>query len=708
MKFTRFISLCCVFGLAAFLVLSTTISKVWPADASLSAERDRYQKLYDDGNYKDAYDGFRKLTLDATDDPLRVGSDLDMALNCLRQLGRLDEIDELRENAVQVHAQNWRLLEAAADSYLNFDHFGFIVAGKFSRGPHRGGGEAVNSMERDRVRAMQMMAQAIPLVQNEPKKVEAANFWMAMSRMLLANRGYNDAWRLQYLTNLNELSDYEQGWYRGSGTQGAPVDADGNPVYHYLPKSWQAAQSDGERWRWALSQAAENNPRLLNAVREELANFLQNQFGVQTMAFYGAFFGGLEDDETKKDESGTWALHTLADSETIARLASGIKRFKLPDEFNFIRIYQQIADEPKTGHGEFALEQLAHIYENRRQYPQAAEYWRRSIKEYGPGHDDFKKQRLEQIVGNWARFEPVVMQPAGKGATVDFRFRNGKKVTFEAREIKVAKLLNDVKQYLKSNPNQLDWQRLNIADVGYRLVQEKQDQYVGERVAQWDLDLKPRPQHFDSRMTVSTPLQKAGAYLLTAKMADGNTSQIVIWLEDTAIVKKPLSKAMYYYLGDAVSGAPIPKANIEFFGYRQRQVGNNKFFIDVQDYAEHTDGDGQLVVNSKEHDNEFQWIVTATTPEGRLAYLGFTNVWSGDYYDSQYNETKVYTITDRPVYRPNQKVQFKFWVCHAQYDQEDKSEFANQTFGVEIQNPKGRRFSTKRTRPTLMAALKGS
>ncbi len=252
-----------------------------------------------------------------------------------------------------------------------------------------------------------------------------------------------------------------------------------------------------------------------------------------------------------------------------------------------------------------------------------------------------------------------------------------------------------MKQYLKSNPNQLDWQKLNIADLGYRLVQEKQDQYLGERVAQWDLELKPRPQHFDKRITVSTPLQKAGAYLLTAKMADGNTSQIIVWLEDTAIVKKPLSKAMYYYVGDAVSGAPIGKANVEFFGYRQRQVGNKQFTIDVQDYAEHTDGDGQLVVQSKEHDNEFQWIVTATTPEGRLAYLGFTNVWSGDYYDSQYNETKVFTITDRPVYRPGQKVQFKFWVRHAQYDQEDKSDFANQTFNVEIQNPKGEKVLSK-------------
>ncbi len=250
MKFGKLFSLVCVLGCAALFLLSAGIDTVWPADNSPQAERDRFQKLYDEGNYKDAYDGFRKLVLDANDDPLRVAADLNMALSALRQLGRLDEIDELRENAVQVHSQNWRLLVGAAQSYLEYDHYGFIIAGKFLRGPHRGGGEPVNSMERDRVRAMQLMAQAIPLVQNEPQKSDAANFWLTMSRMLLANRGYNEAWRLQYLTNLDELPDYDQGWYRGSAPQGAPVDADGNPIYHYVPKSWQAAQTDGQRWRW--------------------------------------------------------------------------------------------------------------------------------------------------------------------------------------------------------------------------------------------------------------------------------------------------------------------------------------------------------------------------------------------------------------------------------------------------------------------------
>src|SRR5262249_3163426 len=195
------------------------------------------------------------------------------------------------------------------------------------------------------------------------------DFWAAMSRMLLTNRGYSDAWRLQTLTNLDELPDYDQGWFRSTGAQGAPVDADGDPVFHYAPSTWQAAKTDGERWRWALSQVVENNPRRLNEVRYQLAEFLQSQFGVQTMAQYAAYFRGLDDSNDGKKEVGAWALSSLADDETIARLASGVKRFKLPAEFDFVHIYNQIADEPKTGRAEQALEQLARILANRRQYP---------------------------------------------------------------------------------------------------------------------------------------------------------------------------------------------------------------------------------------------------------------------------------------------------------------------------------------------------
>ena len=76
-------------------------------------------------------------------------------------------------------------------------------------------------------------------------------------------------------------------------------------------------------------------------------------------------------------------------------------------------------------------------------------------------------------------------------------------------------------------------------------------------------------------MTVTTPLQKAGAYLLTGQMQDGNVSRIIIWVADTALVKKQLDQQSWYYVADAVTGQPVAKANVEYFGWRQEQVKPN-------------------------------------------------------------------------------------------------------------------------------------
>ena len=683
--------------LALAIVAGLGVSAALSEKPTTTANRAALKKQLEAGNFKDAYEGFRQMALDPADDPRKVGDDLTQAATALQQLGRIDELDDLREAVIRTHAKNWRLLWSAAETYLAFDNYGFIIAGKFYRGQHRGGGQAVNSFERDRVRALQLMVQAMPLAAADRAHDDVASFYLDIARLLLANRGYDEAWRLQTLTAIGALPDYAEGWYYGHTPAGAPVDAEGNPVYYRVPKSFDKAANDGERWRWSLAQAVEFAPGRKNEVRWQLADFLSNQFGVQTMAYYGRFFFGQdEDDETKKNESGTYSLQTLADDETIARLASGIKRFKLPAEFDFIKLYAQIAAEPQTGYGYQALEQLAQIYENRRQYPKAADYWRSAIKQYGPGDNNYRQQRLDQIVGNWGRFEPIASQPAGHGATVDFRFRNGNSVSFEAHEINMPKLLDDVKAYLKSRPNQLDWQKINIGDIGYRLVQENQRQYVGAKVAEWKLPLKPRPDHFDRRITVTTPLQKPGAYLLVAKMADGNTSQIIVWLEDTVIVKKPLDKGMFYFVADALTGEPIAKANLEFFGYRQMQVRNtNQFNLEIANFADLTDANGQLIGRPKPDENQYQWIITATTPSGRFAYLGYTSVWAPQYYDAEYNQTKVFTITDRPVYRPEQTVKFKFWIRRAKYDQPDTSDFANQNFTVEIHDPLGGKALSK-------------
>ena len=722
-------------GLLWLLVTGVMVMSVSAAGGaepgSQTAARQRLRQAFEAGNFKDAYEGLRELALNPNADPRQVGDDLQLAIQALQRLNRVNEIDAFREAVISAHKQNWRLLWTAARTYLEAQHQGFIIAGKFERGQHRGGGEVANAIQRDRVRALQLMVEALPLAQKDDDRAGAASFMLSLAEMWLDNRGAREAWRLQYLTDLGVLPDYEPGWGYYSQTRGAPVDEDGNPVFHRVPKRFEEAKSDGERWRWCLEQAVELNPSLADTVRMQFADFLRSQFGSETMAEYGWFFGRAAVDDSQENQSGTYALHTLGEDETIARLATGIKRFKLPDEFNFIKIYQQVAASASGPPRLRALEQLAEIFENRRQYPKAAEYWKKCIEAAGPGDRPFLKrlpkrrplggllpvpdgpgaqpyrERLQQIEGNWGRFEPVMTQPAGKGATVEYRFRNGKAVEFVAHEILVDKLLEDVKSYLKSRPRQLNWDNLNIADLGYRLVHKNQERYRGPQVAAWSMDLEPREKHFDKRVTVATPLQKAGAYLLTAKMRDGNTSHIVIWVADTVIAKKPLDGKAWYFVADAASGKPVAKANVEFFGFRVEHRDNNRVDIQVKQFAEHSDADGQVILLPQDQPQDYQWIVIARTREGRFAYLGFTGVWYNRLHDAEYQEVKTFTITDRPVYRPGQKVHFKFWVRHAKYDQEDTSDFAQRPFTVEIHNPKGEKVFQKQLTADAYGGVEG-
>jgi uncharacterized protein YfaS (alpha-2-macroglobulin family) len=669
---------------------------------------DRLLQLHRDGNYDEAYASLHRFVL-AKDAPSRdLPKAIDTAIGCLARLNRTDEIDSFREQAVEAHPADWRLLAAVARSYLEFDHVGYLIAGEFRRGPHRGGGRVANAAGRDRVRALQLYVRAIKAAEQADNKEEPAGMLKDFAAAIQYG-GPSEAWRLQSLTELETLPDYDEGWDdRGGSPQGAPVDERGEPVFYSIPQSWDAAKNDGERWRWVLEAMVEWQPARRNEERMVRAQFLRSQFGVQTMAEYRILLARQEE-EGLGDRPATWALEALGEDETIARLATGIKRFKLPEEHNYTKLYQQVAGESPPGDatGIDAVRNLGETFENRRQYPRAAEYWRLAIERSNGDARAHFQQRLEQIAGNWGQFEGTSMQPAGRGATVEFRFRNARRVEFVAHEIDIRKLLEDVKAYLKSNPRQLDWQRINISEIGYRLVQENQQQYLSGEVAKWSLDLAPREKHFDKRITISTPLQKAGAYLVTARVADGNTSKIVLWVADTAMVRKPMAKASFYFVADAASGMPIAKATVEFFGFRQRHVEGNRYEVDTKTLVAQTDANGVALMPLPDDardpsQRDFQWIATATTQQqasggrgGRLAYLGFHNIWRPAEYDARHNEVKTFAITDRPVYRPGQRVEFKFWIRQARYDLDDKSHFAHQSFAVAIHNPKGEKVYSK-------------
>ena len=679
-----------------------------PADFVQELRKDA-QKKYSDGNYKDALELYRKILFETGNPEPR---DLNMAVSAQRQLGRVVEFDDLVEKVVNAHGDDWQMLVAAANAYRNTQHYGQLIANEFERGSQRGGGQRVWSFQRDRVRALQLMEKARGIIRDTPHALaqQRAAFYKHYADYLMEGREGQRAWRLQYLTDLTELPDYSTDYYAHAGsTQGAPVNVGNDPVYYDVPESFEAAANDGERWRWLLNRTAEVHPSWAAQMQMDYAGFLHSQFGVQTMRQNNRFFGGWglhEDDDTKNK---TFQLDTLDENETLARLATGIRRFKLPDEHNFIKIYEKIlGNEEWRNMHDSALRQLAEIFENRRQYVKAAAYWRKHIKEFGPGGNHWKEDRLNQIIGNWGKFENTQLKPAGEPATVLYRFRNADAVTFTARRIDVPQLTQDVKDFLKSNPNRIDYQKIQIDRIGWRLVYNNETKYIKETVAEWTEELEPRDNHFDRRVQIETPLEDTGAYLLEAKLQDGNTSRVIMWLEDTSIVRKNLDKQIYYFVTDAVTGKPIPKANVEFFGYRtQRRGRSNKYDVLINQFAEYTDADGQVFLTQEDLETNRNWLVIATTEDGRMAHLGFTGMWFGRHYDREYNATKVFTITDRPVYRPNQTVHFKMWIRHAQYDKDDVSQFANNDYRVEIYNPRNEKILNKTYRTDEYGGLSG-
>ena len=673
--------------------------------------RDAARKAFEAGNFNDAWKTYAALAADPQDDPAVVPNDFELGINCLQRLGRHDEIDDFREKVVAAHSKNWRLLKQAATSLHQGDSYGFVVAGKFYRGGRRGNdGRHVNAIERDRVRSLQLMSAAADLAASDADRAAAGDFYVWFAMMLQDARYGDGAWRLQSLSDLSTLPDYDDGYryHYGYPQRGAPVDENGQPLFHRVPKSWADAKSDGERWRWCLTQAAEVSPAHAGQARFIFAQFLRQQFDVQTMAQYGFAFQPFEGNEDTVTEvaapgegdmtpaqSGPYAVRTLGEDETIAKLASGIKRFTLPEEFNFIHIYQDLA-AGNDGYAEQALNALAQLFTDRQQYPRAADYWQQSLQRFGKA--DWKAQALHQITGNWGRFDPAASSPAGDEASLGFVYRNGKNVSFTAHEIRVGTLLEDVKAYLKGRPAQVEWERLDVQNVGQRLVERNQVKYIGDQVAQWDLALDPRDKHFDRRITVKTPLKKAGAYLVTAKMGDGNETRIVLWVADTVLVRKHVDGGAWYFVADAKTGAPVGKANLEFFGYRQEHLGDNKWRTHTHQFAEFAGADGQLKLSGGDGENrtlrnDHAYLVIATTPQGRLAYTGFSNVWWGRWSNPEFSQTKAFGITDRPVYRPGQSMKFKFWVAQAKYDQprNQPSPYAGQAFHVVVHNPKSER-----------------
>ena len=98
----RFRSVGLVAALAVAMgVFGTSLAAATGEEPSQEELRAKARKLYDDGNRNEAHSIYSMLAVDKANDPKHVRGDMDMAISCLQNLKRIDEIGALRERVVE-------------------------------------------------------------------------------------------------------------------------------------------------------------------------------------------------------------------------------------------------------------------------------------------------------------------------------------------------------------------------------------------------------------------------------------------------------------------------------------------------------------------------------------------------------------------------------------------------------------------------------
>lgn len=720
-------------------LLMPTPSPAQDAQATLA----KVKALSTQGNHREAAD-LGKTGLKAADATAEL---LAATFQALGSLNAPAEQEELLETTVKTHPKNWNLLLEAAVDFGRLEHSGLIVDGKFQRQAYRyaPGGNFVQTGLRDRHRALQLLEAAWKAQPAEATVGEKITVMSLLASGLAPSGRYGGrrlyqsraVWSLLNLTDIQgPLPDYDEQSGLDAPATGYPVDEKGEPIYFKAAESWAAAKNDGERILWLWQEMGKLHPGQMRDSLRTFAEMAKGWFSVRTLDGLGLRFEADEKEGAKRE--GIAALHTLKDDETVVRLATGPKRITLPPEWNFMELLKARANDPEESAMKRAgiWKELADEWTDRRQYPKAVEALKNGLavlpkltekeqklldKKLNPSSSNLLPDvagdnssvtpeftwvqmlttSLLEITDHQGGLEPQLPQAAGSEAKLSLTFRNATQVSFSARRVNVAKLLADTEAYLRSSPKELDWQRANIQSIGQRLLEEGNGKkyLMGDAVA-WEQKLEPRENHWDRRVTVPTPLKEAGAWLVEGSFESGYKTRALLWLEGLVIVQTKQAEGGHYFIADAATGTPVAGATVRFFGYQQewkesKILRKPQMHYTFKDLQLTSDAAGQVKSDMAKLHN-YQWLIQAKAADGRLAFLGFQGLYFYDGRDRYDAQSRLYTITDRPVYRPGQEVKWKAWARQVGYDPKlDSNAFADAMMKVTITDPRGEKVTEK-------------
>jgi tetratricopeptide (TPR) repeat protein len=372
-----------------------------------------------------------------------------------------------------------------------------------------------------------------------------------------------------------------------------------------------------------------------------------------------------------------------------------IKRPYPFDTIDAVSSWEQLVREfPRSSVADRAQILIAQTWQGRNDQVKALAAYRRVLVLFPRSKwaNDARTQ-IQQITKREIYLDTSVQQKPGEVAKLNLRTRNLKTIGLTAYRIKLENVLTQASK-LKDPETRFTEFRKNFGSVA------NLRNLGAVPVAEWQFSAKDKGDYQQTYETITTPLKERGAYVVVAQSGGVRFAQVLL-ISDLVILKKADRDSAFAYVADARTGHPVPGANVVLKEVYWKG-GNNSDVLqgktDAQGFFDKPLTRGRESYSSGNVE-AFAWI------GDRYAMTSQSYYYTG-YYGDNRDELKVYSYTDRPVYRPAQKVYFR-QILTQRIKGGDQSPTKNVEVDVTVRNPKGETVFNKKITSSEFGTING-
>ncbi len=663
-------------ALTALVEKYRTSLETGPADSLYKDAEEAEEKQ----NHKDAAELYARFAFHHRQDPRALHATERASQNWFR----MQEYDEgLRffgavAFSTKAPANQARLYRVLGNLYLAVPHWGMERGGTFHRGKS-GQGKWVQSHRTDRTHAIYFLERARTLVADATDIPPAERMAVRVDLITAIAKftPYDSTWTNHWYAWGDEVSDGledEEGEDELGGRghrqnqprpQGLEVSPSGEVVFDPLPAAYDPDLTDTGKIKFLLQEmrAKDATPEKTFTGESWLLQALlfQARDGaarIQNLQWY--WYGGSY---PYKEQIENHSNHELRENEAFGLVGTSLRVYEVPDDEAAPKLLAQAhRDAPKSAAGQEALFLLGRFYQGRAQYGAALEAYDTYAKAYPSGR--FKgsaESEARSIRAPDFAFLPTGVRAAGEQPSLEVTHRNIESVTVRIRRVDEKKAVQAFEAAYKSgNPNRMN-RHARPDQLGWNLVSDYDGsiaRLASEVVGTHQVSLPATPDHRAVKTMVRLPVQKPGTYVLEVDEVGESTvhRRGIISLVPYALVKKNTAQGPIHWVVDAKTGAPVKGAKVKLFEYWQ-EYKNRTSTLHHKVHRATTDKDGLASAPGLQHQ-----ALTTVTLGDKVAYAGLNYWWYG-YHPTQVQGRR-YTaavLTDRPVYRPGDKVDLTAW-----------------------------------------------